>query len=70
VVLGRSRVASPTGPRGSLSNLHEIAGARGATQMIVYTQPEWPDAVGFYKAHGFEPFDRDEVDVHFRRRID
>jgi len=37
--------------------------------LIAYTQPEWPDALGFYLHHGFRVYGRDSVDVHLRRTI-
>jgi GNAT superfamily N-acetyltransferase len=47
----------------------EHARGAGVAELVVFTQPEWPDAVGFYRAHGFEPFGRDAIDVHLRRRL-
>jgi N-acetylglutamate synthase-like GNAT family acetyltransferase len=32
--------------------------------LIAYTQPEWPDASGFYLRHGFRIYGSDSVDVH------
>ena len=36
-------------------------------ELRVATQPEWEGAVAFYRSAGFEPYDRDPVDVHLRR---
>jgi len=47
----------------------ELAMAAGIREVIAYTQPEWTAAVAFYRAHGFTPYGRDDVDVHLRRRI-
>lgn len=41
----------------------------GAQELIAHTQPEWEGAMAFYRAHGFEPFGRDDVDVHLRWRL-
>jgi ribosomal protein S18 acetylase RimI-like enzyme len=37
--------------------------------LVVHTQPEWPDAMGFYKSHGFIPYGRDPVDVYLHRPL-
>jgi GNAT superfamily N-acetyltransferase len=47
----------------------EFAKDEGIPVLVAHTQPEWPDAVGFYRSHGFEQYGQDEIDVHFRRRI-
>ncbi len=60
----RSGVASAL-----LDKALELAAAAGIREVIAYTQPEWTAAVAFYRAHGFTPFGRDDVDVHLRRRI-
>jgi GNAT superfamily N-acetyltransferase len=52
-----------------LNRAVEFAGHRGLSEIVAYTQPEWPDAVAFYRSHGFEMFGRDEIDVHLRRAI-
>jgi GNAT superfamily N-acetyltransferase len=41
----------------------------GLVELVAHTQPEWPDAMGFYKSHGFTPYGRDDVDVYLRRRV-
>lgn len=46
-----------------------LAVAAGLRETIAYTQPEWTAAMAFYGAHGFTPYDRDDVDVHLRRRL-
>jgi len=61
----RSGIASALLERAS-----ELASKRGLLEIIAYTQPEWPDAVGFYRFHGFEPYGQDHVDVYLRRRLD
>jgi N-acetylglutamate synthase-like GNAT family acetyltransferase len=45
-----------------------IAAAKDRTlpEIVAFTEPHWPDAVGFYTAAGFEQFGRDEEDVHLR----
>jgi GNAT superfamily N-acetyltransferase len=50
---------------------HAIAFARqrGLVELVAHTQPEWPDATGFYHSHGFKQFSRDDIDVHLRRSI-
>lgn len=47
----------------------ELAAARGARELIVYTQPEWLNAMAFYRKHRFTPYGRDDVDVHLHRSI-
>jgi GNAT superfamily N-acetyltransferase len=42
----------------------------GLSELVAYTQPEWPDAMAFYRSHGFAPYGRDEIDVHLRRRLE
>lgn len=37
--------------------------------LVAYTQPEWPDALGFYLHHGFRIYGKDDIDVHLRRAI-
>jgi N-acetylglutamate synthase-like GNAT family acetyltransferase len=39
---------------------------RGLPQIVAFTEPHWPDAVGFYMASGFEQFGRDDEDIHLR----
>jgi N-acetylglutamate synthase-like GNAT family acetyltransferase len=41
----------------------------GLAKLVVHTQPEWADAMGFYKSHGFVPCGRDSVDVHLHRLV-
>jgi hypothetical protein len=47
----------------------EFAARAGSEELAVHTQPEWPDAMRFYAAHGFVAYGRDDVDVYLRRRI-
>jgi N-acetylglutamate synthase-like GNAT family acetyltransferase len=44
--------------------------SRGLTAIVAFSEPHWPDAVGFYVACGFEQFGRDEVDVHLGLLLD
>jgi ribosomal protein S18 acetylase RimI-like enzyme len=60
----RSGVASEL-----LDKAIELAAAAGARELVVYTQPEWADAMAFYRAHGFTQYGRDDIDVHLKRRI-
>ena len=60
----RSSIASTL-----LEAVIEFAAVRGVREIVAHTQPEWPDAIKFYEAHGFAPFGRDDVDVHLHRRI-
>lgn len=48
----------------------ESARARGASELLAFTQPEWPDAMGFYGANGFVVIGSDQEDVHFRLCIE
>jgi GNAT superfamily N-acetyltransferase len=41
----------------------------GLLELIAHTQPEWPDAMSFYRSLGFTPYGHDEVDVYLRRRV-
>jgi ribosomal protein S18 acetylase RimI-like enzyme len=52
-----------------LERVLEFTEQRGLAEIVAHTQPEWPDAVGFYRAHGFEPYGRDEVDVRLRKAL-
>jgi ribosomal protein S18 acetylase RimI-like enzyme len=45
------------------------AGAAGLVEIIALTEPEWTDAVRFYRSRGFEAYGRDAVDVYLRRRL-
>ena len=45
------------------------ARARGVTELLVFTEPHWPDAVGLYRNAGFEEFGRDDVDIHMKKDI-
>jgi len=49
-----------------LSQCIESAARRGFREIWAYTQPEWPDAVGFYLRAGFEQLGRDDIDIHLR----
>jgi len=50
-----------------LARIIETARTRRLTELVVATEPHWHDAMGFYQAAGFMPYDRDDVDVHMRR---
>lgn len=52
-----------------LAHLVARAVERGTERILVATEPDWEDAVGFYRAHGFEQFDADPVDIHLLRRL-
>jgi GNAT superfamily N-acetyltransferase len=43
-----------------------VANDRGLPEIVAFTEPHWPDAVGFYTASGFEQFGRDDEDIHLR----
>ena len=60
----RSGVASAL-----LDKVVEFAARAGSDALVAHTQPEWPDAMRFYAAHGFVAYDRDDVDVYLRRRV-
>ncbi|MGI9432057.1 MAG: GNAT family N-acetyltransferase [Myxococcota bacterium] len=55
--------------RALLARATKKAVERGIVELRVATQPEWGDAVAFYRAEGFEPYDRDPIDVHMRRFV-
>ena len=42
------------------------AKAHNLPEIVAFTEPHWSDAVGFYKASGFEQFGRDDEDIHLR----
>lgn len=44
----------------------EAARRRGATDLHVYTEPHWHDAMAFYASQGFVAYGRDSIDVHLR----
>ena len=52
-----------------LARVTDFARAQELSELVVHTQPEWTDAMGFYRRHGFEQVGRDEVDVHLRRPV-
>jgi GNAT superfamily N-acetyltransferase len=47
----------------------EFTRQRQVSVLIAHTQPEWPDALGFYLHHGFQIYAHDDVDAHLRRFI-
>lgn len=55
--------------RALLARATKRAADRGVVELRVATQPEWEDAVAFYRSEGFEPYDRDPIDVHMRRFV-
>lgn len=48
----------------------EAAQRRGATDLHVFTEPHWEDAVSFYAAQGFVAYGRDSIDIHLRLPLD
>jgi GNAT superfamily N-acetyltransferase len=52
-----------------LDAVFESAARAGVDAIVAHTQPEWPDAMRFYAAHGFVAYGRDDVDVYLRRRV-
>lgn len=38
----------------------------GAHELRAFTEPHWPDALGFYTSLGFTEYGRDPIDVHLR----
>ena len=71
--LVRVSVSKPNRRRGVATELlrHCMAHARRRqlSALIAYTQPEWPDAMGFYLRNGFSVYGRDAIDIHFRREL-
>jgi ribosomal protein S18 acetylase RimI-like enzyme len=43
-----------------------VARDRGLPEIVAFTEPHWPDAVGFYISCGFEQFGRDDEDIYLR----
>jgi N-acetylglutamate synthase-like GNAT family acetyltransferase len=45
-----------------------IAAAResGVLEIVAFTEPHWPDAVGFYLSSGFKQFGKDDEDIHLK----
>lgn len=43
---------------------------RGARELRAFTEPHWPDALGFYTSLGFAECGRDPIDVHLRLPLD
>lgn len=39
---------------------------RGLRSIVIATEPEWEDAVGFYRSRGFLPYGGDDVDIWMR----
>ena len=39
------------------------------TEITVATEPDWTDAVSFYRSHGFVAFGKDEIDIFLRLNI-
>ncbi|MFC1975568.1 GNAT family N-acetyltransferase [Chloroflexota bacterium] len=48
-----------------VSHLLDLARQRGWTQILVSTEPDWEDAIGFYNESGFTETKRDDVGVYF-----
>ena len=49
-----------------LDRCKTVAISEGKAWLVAFTQPEWLDAVSYYKHHGFQEFGRDSEDVHLR----
>ena len=49
-----------------LAKCIEATRLRGLAELVAFTEPHWPDAVGFYTARGFKQYDRDDIDIHLR----
>ena len=47
-----------------LQHLTNFAKQRGYQKLLVETNNDWYDAIGFYKRLGFAEYDRDETSVH------
>ncbi len=60
----RSGVASQM-----MSSVAGFARRARLAKLVVHTQPEWPDAMGFYQSHGFIPNGSDPVDVYLHRSL-
>jgi len=56
--------------RAILAALLAEAEARGWPFVWMETNDDWPDAIGFYQAAGFEPCDHRDGCVFMRRRLD
>ena len=44
----------------------QAAQEHGARELRAFTEPHWPDALGFYTSLGFVEYGRDPIDVHLR----
>ena len=51
--------------RALLEYLRTVAAQKGFTQVRVSTEPDWADAIGFYRQNGFTEVGRDEGSVYF-----
>lgn len=52
-----------------LSYIDEYARRTGLSELLAHTQPEWSDAMSFYRSQGFHQYGRDGIDVYLRRRV-
>jgi ribosomal protein S18 acetylase RimI-like enzyme len=52
-----------------LDALIVCAQQRGMTALLVETNHDWADAVGFYRGQGFVPYDQDDVSIYMRREL-
>ncbi len=52
-----------------MSRVADFAARGGVVELWAFTQPEWRDAVEFYRSQGFAPSGGDEIDIHLRRAI-
>jgi N-acetylglutamate synthase-like GNAT family acetyltransferase len=55
--------------RALLARLLANAQQRGMTALLVETNNDWPDAVGFYRGQGFVPYDQDDESIYMRREL-
>lgn len=42
---------------------------RGLKSIVIATEPDWNDAVGFYRNNGFVQYGADDVDIWMRRTL-
>ena len=52
-----------------LNHVAEFARGARLSRLVAHTQPEWPDAMRFYRSHGFVPYGCDTVDVYLHRPV-
>jgi N-acetylglutamate synthase-like GNAT family acetyltransferase len=49
-----------------LSRCIVAARESGVPEIVAFTVPHWPDAVGFYLSSGFKQFGKDDEDIHLK----